>query len=294
MYAAIEAGGTKWICAAGTAPDDVVAVERFETTSPAETIGHAIQFFQQFKGNLQAIGVGSFGPIDLHPASSTYGYITTTPKSGWQFTDVIGPLRREFNLPVGFDTDVNAAALGEYRWGAAQGLDTFVYITVGTGLGGGAMVNGKLLHGLLHPEMGHVLLPHNKTADSFAGACPFHGDCLEGMVSGPALEKRWQARGETLAADHVVWQMTAHSLALGLINIICILSPQRIILGGGVMHQPQLFPLVRREVQQLLNGYLQVPQITRHIDEYIVPPGLGDRAGMLGAIALAQQAARNA
>jgi fructokinase len=290
MYAAIEAGGTKWVCAVGSSPDEIIAVERFSTTSPEETLGHAIRFFQPFSRDIKAIGVGSFGPIDLHPDSPDYGFITTTPKEGWQFTDVVGPLREAFHVPVGFDTDVNAAALGEFRWGAAQGLDTFVYITVGTGLGGGAMVNGKLLHGLLHPEMGHMLLPHEKLSDQFAGACSFHGDCLEGMVSGPALEKRWQARGETLPSEHPAWQHTAHSLALGLVNIICILSPQRIILGGGVMHQPQLFPVIHSEVQRLINHYLRLPQITRRINEYIVPPGLGDRAGMLGAMALAEQA----
>jgi fructokinase len=290
MYAAIEAGGTKWVCAAGSSPDEIIAVERFSTTSPEETIGHAIRFFQPFSSDIKAIGVGSFGPIDLHPDSPDYGFITTTPKEGWQFTDVVGPLREAFHVPVGFDTDVNAAALGEFRWGAAQGLDTFVYITVGTGLGGGAMVNGKLLHGLLHPEMGHMLLPHEKLSDQFAGACIFHGDCLEGMVSGPALEKRWQARGETLPSEHPAWPHTAHSLALGLVNIICILSPQRIILGGGVMHQPQLFPMIHSEVQRLMNHYLRLPQITRRINEYIVLPGLGDRAGILGAMALAEQA----
>jgi fructokinase len=290
MYAAIEAGGTKWVCAIGSSPDEIIAVERFSTTSPEETIGHAIRFFQPFSSDIKAIGVGSFGPIDLHPDSPDYGFITTTPKEGWQFTDVVGPLREAFHVPVGFDTDVNASALGEFRWGAAQGLDTFVYITVGTGLGGGAMVNGKLLHGLLHPEMGHMLLPHEKLSDQFAGACSFHGDCLEGMVSGPALEKRWQARGETLPSEHPAWPHAAHSLALGLVNIICILSPQRIILGGGVMHQPQLFPMIHSEVQRLMNHYLRLPQITRRINEYIVPPGLGDRAGMLGAMALAEQA----
>jgi len=290
MYAGIEAGGTKWVCAVGTGPEQIVALERFPTTTPAETIGQVLDFLRQFPA-LTAIGVGSFGPIDLHAGSPHYGHITTTPKAGWQFTDVVGPLRTAFDVPVGFDTDVNAAALGEWRWGAALGLDTFVYLTIGTGIGGGAMVNGKLLHGLLHPEMGHMLLRRDAARDAFAGACPFHGDCLEGLATGPALEKRWGARAETLPVDHAAWALEAHYLAQALANLICVLSPQRIILGGGVMHQPQVFELLRPEVRKLLNDYLQMPQITECIDEYIVPPGLGDRAGVLGAIALAEQAA---
>lgn len=292
MFAGIEAGGTKWVCAVGTGPDQLVALERFPTTTPAETIGQVLDFLRQFAG-LKAIGVGSFGPIDLHPASPTDGYITTTPKAGWQFTDLVGPLRATFGLPVGFDTDVNAAALGEWRWGAAQGLDTFVYLTIGTGIGGGARVNGKLLHGLLHPEMGHMLMRRDAVRDAFAGVCPFHGDCLEGLATGPALEKRWGARAETLPIEHPAWELEAHYLAQAVVNLICIFSPERIILGGGVMQPPQVFALLRPAVQQLLNGYLQMPQITERIDEYIVPPGLGDRAGVLGALALAQAAERS-
>jgi fructokinase len=247
---------------------------------------------RRFAG-IKAIGVGSFGPVDLQPESPHYGYITTTPKPGWQYANLAGPLREAFGVPVGFDTDVNAAALGEGRWGAAQGLDTFVYFTVGTGIGGGAMVNGKLLHGVLHPEMGHMILPREAQRDPFAGACPFHGSCLEGLAAGPAIEKRWGVRGETLPADHPAWTLEAHYLALGVVNVISILSPQRVILGGGVMSQQQLFPLIRAEVQCLLSGYLKAPQISEKIDEYIVPPALGDRAGVLGAIALAQEAERS-
>ena len=286
MYAGIEAGGTKWVCAVGTGPDDIIALERFPTTTPTETIARAIEFLQQFS-TLKAIGVGSFGPIDLHTDSPTYGYITTTPKAGWQFADVVGPLRAAFGVPVGFDTDVNAAALGEWRWGAARGLDTFVYLTIGTGIGGGALVNGKLLHGLLHPEMGHMLMRRDAAHDAFTGACPFHEDCLEALATGPALEKRWGVRAETLPVDHAAWDLEAHYLAQAVVNLICILSPERIILGGGVMHQPQVFAALRPAVQRFLNSYLQMPQITERIDEYIVPPGLGDRAGVLGAIALA-------
>lgn len=287
----IEAGGTKFVCAVGTGPDDVRAEVRFLTTTPAETIGRAIEFFrqQQAQGPLAAIGIASFGPVDPNPSSPTFGYITTTPKPGWAHTDFAGSVGEALGVPVGFDTDVNGAALGEHTWGAAQGLDTFVYLTIGTGIGGGGMVGDKLIHGLVHPEMGHIRVPHDWERDPYPGFCPYHGDCFEGLATGPALEDRWGQRGETLPPDHAAWPLEANYLALGLMNIICVLSPQRIIMGGGVMEQPRLFPLVRQRVQELLNGYVQAPEISERIDDYIVPPGLGSRAGVLGAIALAQR-----
>jgi fructokinase len=260
---------------------------------PAETIERAVQFFrqQQTTRPLAAIGIASFGPLDPNPDSPSFGHITTTPKPGWAHTDFAGAIRRELRLPVGFDTDVNGAALAEHRWGAALGLDSFVYLTIGTGIGGGGMVHGKLIHGLHHPEMGHMRIPHDWTLDPYAGSCPYHGDCLEGLASGPALEERWGQRAETLPEDHPAWPLEAGYLALGLVNIISILVPQRIIMGGGIMQQPCLFPLVRQKVQAWLNGYLQVPAILEQMDDYVVPPGLGNRSGVLGAIALAQQAA---
>ena len=293
VYGGIEAGGTKTLCAVGTGPYDLRAEVRFPTTTPDETISRAISFFQQaLEGEpLAAIGIASFGPLDPNPGSPTFGYITTTPKPGWAHIDFAGAIRRELRLPVGFDTDVNGAALAEHRWGAAQGLDSFLYLTVGTGIGGGGMVHGKLIRGLSHPEMGHIRIPHDRVLDPYAGSCPYHGDCLEGLASGPALEKRWGQRGETLADEHPAWPLEANYLALGLVNLISILLPQRIILGGGIMQQPCLFPLIRSRVQALLNGYLQVSMILDRIDDYIVAPGLGSRAGVLGAIALAEQAA---
>ncbi|MBE7550738.1 MAG: ROK family protein [Anaerolineales bacterium] len=290
LLGGIEAGGTKFVCAVGTGPDDFRAETRFPTTTPEETINQAVAFFkeQAQKEPLAAIGIASFGPVDPNPASPTFGYITTTPKPHWAQTDLAGALGRALGVPVGFDTDVNGAALGEYRWGAAQGLDTFIYLTIGTGLGGGGLVNGRLMHGLIHPEMGHVRLPRHPD-DPYPGACPFHGDCLEGMAAGPALQGRWGQRAETLPLDHPAWEIEAHYLAYGLVNFICTMSPQRIILGGGVMEQAHLFPLVRRKTQELLNGYVQSPEIIERIDRYIVPPGLGNRAGVLGAIALAGQ-----
>jgi fructokinase len=295
LWGGIEAGGTKFVCAVGTGPDDVRAEVRFPTTTPAETIGRAIEFFQQQQEQepLAAIGIASFGPVDPNPNSSTFGYITTTPKPGWAHTHFAGSVGEALGVPVGFDTDVNGAAFGEHTWGAAQGLDTFVYLTIGTGIGGGGMVGGELIHGLVHPEMGHIRIPHDWERDPYPGFCPYHGDCFEGLATGPALEARWGQRGETLPADHAAWPLEAHYLALGLMNIICVLSPQCIIMGGGVMEQPRLFPLVRREVQELLSGYIQAPEILKQIDDYIVPPGLGNRAGVLGAIALAQRVTRS-
>jgi fructokinase len=289
LYGGIEAGGTKWVCAVGTDPDHIVAHTAFPTTTPDETLALAIAFFRQ-QPHVDAIGIGSFGPLDVHRSSPTWGYITTTPKPGWTHTDVAGYVSRELGVPVAFDTDVNAAALGEYRWGAAQGLDTFFYLTIGTGIGGGGMANGKLLHGLLHPELGHMIIPHDRESDPFAGSCPYHGDCLEGLAAGPALNARWQQRGETLPPDHPAWDLEAHYLALALANLIYTLSPQRIILGGGVMMQPRVLPGVQRGVQTLLNGYLQVPALLDSIESYIVLPGLGNRAGVLGSIALAELA----
>lgn len=292
IFGGIEAGGTKFVCAIGSGPDDLRQEIRFPTATPNESIAKAIEFFQAH-GPLDAIGVASFGPIDPNPASKSYGYVTTTPKPHWANANFVGPLAAALNLPIGFDTDVNGAALAENRWGAAQGLDTFVYITVGTGIGGGAMVNGELLHGLMHAEMGHMLLPHDTERDPYPGWCPYHGNCLEGLANGPALEARWQVDPTTLPADHPAWALEAHYLALGVVNMITILSPQRVIMGGGVMDQAHLFPLVRAEVASLLNGYIQKDEIMHGAekeDGYIVPPKLGGQAGVLGAIALAERA----
>lgn len=293
LFGGIEAGGTKFVCAVGAGPDDIRAEVRFPTTTPEETIGKAIAFFreqQAQEGALTAVGIAAFGPLDPNPKSDTFGHITTTPKPHWANTNLAGAIKKALNVPVGFDTDVNGAALGEYRWGAARGLDTFVYFTIGTGIGGGAMVNGKLLHGLLHPEMGHQLLRHDWEEDPFEGACPYHGDCWEGLASGPAMGKRWGRPAQELASEHPAWELEAKYIALALENVITILSPQRIILGGGVMGQAHLIPLIRQKVQALLNGYVQHATILGNIDQYIVPPGLGNQAGVLGAIALAETA----
>jgi fructokinase len=290
MFGAIEAGGTKFICAIGTGPHDLESVQ-IPTTTPAATLDAVVDFFRARRSDLHAIGIASFGPVDLNPDSWTYGYITSTPKAGWRNCDIAGAIRKSLDLPVGFDTDVNGAALGEARWGAAQGLSDFLYLTVGTGIGGGAVANGRVVHGLVHPEMGHIRVPHDRAIDPFEGACPFHGDCLEGLASGPAIEARWGTSGRNLAPTHPGIALEANYLALGIANWVCTLSPQRIVLGGGVMQHAQIFPLLRLRLLELLNGYIQAREITDCVDRYVVPAQLGGRAGVLGAIVLAEEAA---
>lgn len=287
IYGGIEAGGTKFVCATGDDSGRLLSRSEFPTTTPEETIGRAVEFFGGQPEGLKAIGIASFGPVDIHPESPKFGYITTTPKAGWRDTDFGGAIRRGTGLPVVFDTDTNVAAVGEARWGAARGLDTFLYLTVGTGVGGGGMAAGRLMHGLVHPEMGHIRVPHDRAADPFPGCCPFHGDCLEGLVCGPAIEARWGRRGETLAPDHPAWALEAQYLAFGLVNWICSISPERIIMGGGVMRQPGLLRRIQEKVLELLNGYIQAAEILERMDCYVVPPALGGNAGVLGAIALA-------
>ena len=292
LCGAVEAGGTKFVCMVGTGPGDMREQARFSTLSPEATLRETLDFFRAASarhGQLESIGIASFGPVDLHLDSPTYGFITSTPKPGWANVDIAGTIRDALAVPVGFDTDVNAAALAECRWGAAQGLETFIYLTVGTGIGGGGLVNGRLMHGLVHPEMGHVRIPHDVAADPFAGVCPFHGDCLEGLASGPAMNARWLQPAEQLPDDHAGWTLEARYLALALVNFICTLSPERIVIGGGVMSKTLLYPLVRSQVLALLNNYVRAPQILEAMDDYIVAPWLGGHAGVLGALALAQR-----
>jgi fructokinase len=278
----IEAGGSKFVCAAGSGPEDAEIVE-FPTTTPQQTIARVAEFFRS-REPVESIGIASFGPIDPNPESPTYGYITSTPKRGWRDFDFAGAVRGALAIPVVFDTDVNAAALAESRWGAARSLRNFLYVTVGTGVGGGALIDGRLLHGRLHPEMGHILVPHDGARDPFAGNCPYHGDCLEGLAAGPAIQARWGLPGHLLPDGHTAWDLEAEYLAHGIVNWTSILSPERIVLGGGVMQREELFPKLRVRVAELLNGYLASPEM--------VPPKLGARAGVLGAIALASQRAR--
>jgi len=282
MFGVVEAGGTKFICGIGSGPDDL-RTTRVPTSEPAVTVDAVIDFLRTSgNGNLKAVGIGSFGPICTDPRSPLWGHITSTPKLAWRNCDLAGPIGKALGVPVGFDTDVNAAALGEARWGAAQGIEDFLYLTVGTGIGGGAVASGRVIHGMSHPEMGHIRIPHDRATDPFAGVCPYHEDCLEGLASGPAIKARWGVPAEQLPPDHPAWTLEAHYLALAVVSLVCTLSSARVILGGGVMRQAQLFPLVRREVALLINGYIDIPEI--------VPPALGDRSGVCGALVLAEKA----
>lgn len=292
-YGGIEAGGTKWVCAIADGPGPPLKAETFPTTGPAETVSRATRFFTE-NGPVGALGVGSFGPVDIRRSSPTWGTITTTPKPGWADFDLVAALRAGLDVPVALDTDVNAAALGEWRHGAAAGLDTFFYLTVGTGIGGGAIVNGRVLHGLLHPEFGHMRIPHDRQRDPFDGICPYHGDCLEGLASGEAIRQRWGHPGQELGDDDAVWDLEAEYIALALVNLACVVSPQRIVIGGGVARQPALLPRARRRLRELLAGYLRAPELAEPdaTDRYVVAPGLGDRAGVIGALELARDAGR--
>lgn len=288
LFGGVEAGGTKFVCAVGTGPNELIDIATFDTTTPDETLGRTSAFFRRHP-DLAAIGIGSFGPVDPEPESPTFGYITSTPKEGWTNTNFASRLQEELGVAVAFDTDVNAAALGELQWGAAQDLDTFIYLTVGTGIGGGGLSRGSRLRGLVHPEMGHLRVPRAE-GDRFQGVCPYHGDCLEGMASGPAIRARTGRPPRELEPSHPAWTFQVHYLSMALVNYICVLSPERIILGGGVMNQRDLFPRIRVRVVELINGYIQADAILKDISSYIVPPLLGNRAGVLGAIALANEA----
>ncbi|MFZ7946915.1 MULTISPECIES: ROK family protein [Bacillaceae] len=283
MYGAIEAGGTKFVCAVGDESGTIIERIKIPTTVPEETMAEVMAFFKKYE--LDAIGVGSFGPIDVNRESPTYGTITSTPKLAWTGYPFVQALRDAFSVPIGFNTDVNAAALGEATLGAAKGLDSCLYITVGTGIGAGAVVQGKLLQGLSHPEMGHILVRRHPN-DHYQGKCPYHGDCLEGLAAGPAIEERWKAKGIDLVDRKEVWDLEGYYIAQALMQYILILSPKRIILGGGVMNQKQVFSSIYKYLQEFLSDYVSLPDLT----EYIVRPGLGDDAGITGSLLIAHQA----
>jgi len=294
MLGGIEAGGTKMVCVVGFNPDQFFSQTTLPTTTPSETIASIIAFFRESQQRfepIEAIGVAAFGPVEVNPNSSSYGQVGLTPKLAWQGFNWVHALQEAFMLPVCVDTDVNGAALGEWTWGAAQNLDTFLYITVGTGIGGGGMVNGDLLHGRFHPEMGHIRLPHDWQRDPFPGCCPYHGDCLEGLASGEAIYRRWGVKAQHLPAGHPAWELEAEYLALSLANFIFTLSPQRILLGGGVMKHPGLLDSIRHKTLQYCAGYL--PYLEDEIESLITAPKLGDFAGSFGALALAARCLRS-
>ncbi len=283
IYGGIEAGGTKMICVIGNEKGEILDRMQIPTKTPEETMPLMIDYF---KGkDIQALGIACFGPIDLDTTSKTYGYITSTPKLDWKNYDIVGAFKKELGIPVGFDTDVNGSLLGEITWGCAKGKTDALYITIGTGIGGGVMTNGKLLHGMLHPELGHIKMAV-VDGDNYKGKCPYHGTCFEGMASGPAIEERWGKKAIELANDDRVWDLESTYIAQALSMYILTLSPQIIILGGGVMHQEQLFPLIRKKVLDQLNGYLITKEL-EDIDNYIIPASLNDDQGIMGAIKLA-------
>lgn len=285
---ALEAGGTKMVCAVGDENGNVFERESYPTLMPEETIPHIIEYFKE--KNIEALGIGSFGPLCLDPEDPAFGNITTTPKPGWGNYPLMKALKEALGVPVGIDTDVNAAALSEAKLGAGKGLDSLVYYTVGTGVGGGFYYQGKLLHGLVHPEMGHMLLRPDPRDPAPKGFCPYHDGCVEGMACGTAIEKRWSASAKLLPVDHVAWDVEAEYLAQLCVNTILTLSPKKIVLGGGVMHQLHLFPKIRALTLEKLNGYVAHPAVLKDMDNYIVPPVLGDNAGAAGSLLLALEA----
>lgn len=287
LYGAIEAGGTKFVVAVGEENGKIIKRESFPTEKPEITMEKVYAFFENYRAELVAIGIGSFGPIDIRKKSDTYGYITQTPKLAWRNYDFVGNMKAKFDVPIGFTTDVNAAALGEVKLGAAADVESCIYLTVGTGIGGGAVVNGKILEGYSHPEMGHILIGNEKE-DTFEGTCPSHKNCLEGLAAGSAIEARWGKKGVDLSEDKAVWDLEASYLAKALLNYTLILSPERIVLGGGVMKQRQLFPLIREKIVALNNDYIELPDL----ESYIVPPKLEDNAGITGCVLLAVEASK--
>ena len=290
LLAGVELGGTKCICILGTGPDDIrarVTVPTLDPDTTLDSIAAVIQKWREQPGPPVALGVASFGPIDLRRNSPTYGCMGATPKRGWANADIAGYFTRRFALPVGITTDVIGAALAEGRWGDAQGLTDYAYITVGTGIGAGLIVAGQSVFGCHHPEVGHARIVRAR-GDTWPGNCPFHGDCIEGLASGPAIEARSGKPAGSLESDSPVWETVVHALAQLNHLLVVTAAPQRILMGGGVMSaQPHLFPRIRRAVLESLNGYLHIPQVLNDIDRFIAPPGLGTLAGPLGALAIA-------
>ena len=288
LFGTLEAGGTKMVLSLGNEQNELLEQKTIPTEAPEKTIPEMIGWFKA--RNISSLGIGTFGPVDLNPASPTYGWITSTPKPGWRNTPLLPPMRDELGVPAKIDTDVNAAALAEWQLGAAKGLSSCLYVTVGTGVGAGLVIEGNLVHGLMHPELGHMLLRQEPGDPAPAGFCPYHQGCVEGLASGPAIEKRWGTKAQYLSPDHQAWELEAAYLAQMCMNAVCAFSPEKIILGGGVMQQKHLFPMICRKTKELLNGYIHTKEILDEIDNYIVEPGLGTKSGATGALLLAKQA----
>ena len=287
LFGALEAGGTKMVCAIGDENGNIIERVSIPTRTPAETMPEMIEFFRG-KG-ISALGIGCFGPVDLDRNSPTYGYITSTPKLAWTNYPIVAEFEEALGVPVGFDTDVNAAALGEATWGCTKDVKNSIYITIGTGIGVGVIVGGKTYHGMIHPEGGHILLARHPHDPLQHGNCPFHDNCLEGLAAGPSLEKRWGKKGAELSDMPQVWEMEAFYLGQAICNYIMILSPERIVVGGGVMHQPQMLGLIRQQVARQVNGYVKGKGLD-DLETYIVGVSLNDNQGAMGAIQLAKEA----
>ena len=283
LYGGIELGGTKMVAGIADENSNIIDCISIPTEDSDETLNKLNEYFKD--KNISSLGIASFGPVDLNKNSATYGYITTTPKPNWGNVNVLGHFR-QLNVPLGFDTDVNGACLGEVIHGAGRGLKNVIYGTIGTGIGFGVYLEGKLLHGLMHPETGHMILKRHPDDESFEGPCPYHKDCLETLASGPAIELRWNKKAEELYDDDRVWEMEAFYLGQALANCIMCYSPEKIILGGGVMHVEKLLPMIRQETFKNLNGYIKKDEILNDIDNYIVLPELKDDAGLIGAVEL--------
>lgn len=287
VFGGIETGGTWCVCALGSAPNAIVARERLPTTDPTQTLKQIVDFFRSLPAPA-AIGVGAFGPVDVHRSSPHWGKVMATPKPGWSDTPVARVLERELGVPVCFDTDVAAAGVGEHHWGAGRGANSLCYLTVGTGVGAGLLLDGRPWHGIVHPEVGHMRIPHDLAADPFPGICPYHGDCLEGLACGPAIAARWGRPAEQLETDHPAWELEVEYLAAALTNLIFTVGPDRIIVGGGVLDHPDLLQRIRIRTQELLGSYLRTPALDPGLNSYLVAPELGDDAGVLGALAMAR------
>ncbi len=287
LHGGVETGGTWCVCALARGPNEILAETQFPTRDPASTLAAIVDFFRE-RPRPRAIGIASFGPVDLDPSSPTWGHVTSTPKPGWRHVAVASMVRDALGVPVAFDTDVGAAAVAEQRWGAGRGVQTVCYLTVGTGIGAGLVTDGRPWHGLIHPEAGHMRIPHDRERDPFAGNCPAHGDCWEGLAAGGAIAERWQTSPEALPDDHPAWLLEAEYLALGILNLVLAVSPERVIVGGGVLDHEPLLGMIRARLPKLIAGYLEAPALSRDVGSYLVAPELGDRAGVLGAVALAQ------
>lgn len=286
IFGALEAGGTKMVCALGKEDGTILEQISIPTTTPEETIPQIIEYFKS--KDVVSLGIGAFGPVDVNKSSDNYGYILDTPKTPWKYYDLVGNIQKELNIPIGIDTDVNGSCLGEVTFGTSKGLDSVVYITIGTGVGVGVSINGQLLHGMLHPEAGHILLRLHPD-DNYKGKCPYHGTCFEGLAAGPAIEDRWGKKAIELKDNEKVWELEAFYIAQAILSYILTLAPRRIILGGGVMHQTHLFPLIRKEVEKLMNGYINTKEM-KDMDSYIVPASLNDDQGIMGCLQLAKVA----